>query len=574
MPVLRELIALLSAKVDQQSFHEAESRMFRLRTAVGGAVAGFATATAFGWAEQAARMDDARRVMEANGMMLDDLRVKTRGVFSDYELVTNYNRAKKFGLADAFIEMTKIADASSTMLGEKQDYMLQRITTGLAKMSPARLDELGILISRKELYKGLAADLGVSERSLSEQLKKQEIIREALEQGRATIDEVNRVGSKGGDTYDRWGNQIQRFTLGIGALVNIGVQKLQPWLERSAVAFEKFASNPEVIEFVDEVATSMKWVVRAFVAAGSVVGDFLKILLKVPGAGYILVGLLAGKLLAGLVSMTIAMHTAIPVLGGITGMFTVAAGGAANFAAALGFVWAMLAPLLATMGLGALLGLIIVAMFEEVFAVFDPEKVGLFERYVQNWDKLRDGLSTSPNVSGWVNTLRLIGQALTYVGEAMDHIVAQKWLFDLLMDARDKQESYYLGFDVRADQAKARARRADPKSEATDEQAFDFAATRARARARIEAEARLNQYMTRIDREPGTVAAEAWADRQFDFREQPVVNAPVLAPNITINLTGNADENLVEKTVRRLREELEQMNRETHEALTPRRVTP
>ncbi len=402
--IVRELLAMFSIGLNKSSADQVEremqGRMFRLNTAVGGAIAGFLTYQAGQWAENAARFEDSRRIMEATGTTLDSLREKTKGLFSDTALVQAYNKADQFGLGQYFTKMAEIADAAGRVFGESQDYMLQRITTGLAKESPMRLDELGILIKRDDLYKKYAEEVEGVNSKLTTQQRRQALINEVLRQGQTIIEKANSANSNMGARYDQLKTAVDGAQRAVGVLADVMFQAFGPALMNVLNRIRDFEKNKEAQEWVRDFTQAFVNLSQGMRPFLFLAGKMVQLFAKIPAMGYIVAGIIGTGMViafAGLIAKTQALFYATLQL---TAAEVAQVGMMRTLGLATKVLWYTYMPLIGTFAAVAIGALVFAAAMEELWAFFDDDKVGLLETYMSKWGELGTLLQLKPNDSG------------------------------------------------------------------------------------------------------------------------------------------------------------------------------
>lgn len=394
MPVLREIIALLSVRTDAKAMKDAESRIFRLKTAVGGLVAGFATQKIFDTGEMAARFQDAKAIMEANGQTLDDLRAKAKGLYSDFDLVTNYNRANAFGLGPVFGQMLKVADASSKVLGEKQNFMLDSITRGLARQSSPILDNLAIIVKKRDLNPDeIMAAQGELVKSLEMTGKNALFVGEAMRQGQKQVDAAAKAGATASDMYDRQSNAMQDAAIAAGSLANSGLKVLAPIFEKLRVGMEKLAADPQFMKTMEEIGTA---VIDVGHAIGLVLYDVWKLysaFRQIPGSGLLIWLIAINKAMTSGTVILSVLHKALPVFGLMAGQAGAAGGAVGTLASRLQLAAKANGLLAASFAKTGIVAAVMLAAIEEAFAPFDDEKMGYFEQWSGRFSELIGKLS-------------------------------------------------------------------------------------------------------------------------------------------------------------------------------------
>jgi chromosome segregation ATPase len=141
------------------------------------------------------------------GFAADDLLKKldtaARGTASDTDLMAASNRALALGVgqnATQIADLLAIARQKGKDFGESTTQAFEDITTGLGRLSPRILDNLGILLQENEIYKKYADSIGVAEGKLSDQEKRQALVNELI---RTNTDLITKNASANLDAADK-----------------------------------------------------------------------------------------------------------------------------------------------------------------------------------------------------------------------------------------------------------------------------------------------------------------------------------------------------------------------------------
>lgn len=114
---------------------------------------------------------------------LEDLQEATRGVLSNMELMTAANKAITLGLpADQFDELSAAAIRLGSSVGRGPVESIEDLVTGVGRLSPLILDNLGIQFSLTKAYEDWEKQTGKNIESLTELEKKQVAQQAAIQQ--------------------------------------------------------------------------------------------------------------------------------------------------------------------------------------------------------------------------------------------------------------------------------------------------------------------------------------------------------------------------------------------------------
>jgi len=120
---------------------------------------------------------------ESSAAMLAGLQEASRGAISEYDLMLTANRSMLLGVADSTEEMAALMDvarARSQAMGITTAQAFGDIITGIGRMSPLILDNLGIVVDQAAANEEYAKSIGTTVSKLTEQEKKQALVNAVL----------------------------------------------------------------------------------------------------------------------------------------------------------------------------------------------------------------------------------------------------------------------------------------------------------------------------------------------------------------------------------------------------------
>lgn len=120
---------------------------------------------------------------ESADVMLGKLRAASRGMITDLDLMTNANRAMMLGVttnADEMAGLLQVAATRGRALGRSTADAFTDIVTGIGRMSPLILDNLGIVTGGEKAFKDYAETLGKTADELTDVEKKQFLVNKVL----------------------------------------------------------------------------------------------------------------------------------------------------------------------------------------------------------------------------------------------------------------------------------------------------------------------------------------------------------------------------------------------------------
>ena len=210
---------------------------------------------------------------ESSGKSMDDmlsaLQRGSSGMISQRDLMQTYNKAGQLvsvtfanQLPDAMDALSKV----SASTGQDMGFMLDSLVTGVGRLSPMILDNLGILVSLEEATQRAAASFGVEASELDKaqvQAGMMEVVLEKLAANTAAMPDVSdsaaaglaRMKATAQDTKDALGLALQPALSGVmegvsdlaekflPVLIDFFEQRVAPVVAQVAEFFQIFATN-------------------------------------------------------------------------------------------------------------------------------------------------------------------------------------------------------------------------------------------------------------------------------------------------------------------------------------------
>lgn len=147
-------------------------------------------------ADAAARVEDSyRKLATEAGTSADNvltaMKEMSKGTISETDLMLSANRAMMLGVAASANEMSgllEVAIERGAALGLSSQQAFNDLVTGIGRMSPQILDNLGIVINAETAYNAYAISIGKASDSLSEAEQKQAILNAVLAEADGVLD--------------------------------------------------------------------------------------------------------------------------------------------------------------------------------------------------------------------------------------------------------------------------------------------------------------------------------------------------------------------------------------------------
>jgi len=428
--VVRELIAVFAASVDNASFNALEHRIAGLKHAIAGVAAGFLAHDLYEMGEKAARFEDARAVFVQAGGDIEKLRVQTRGLVNDFDLVKSFNFAQQFGLGAHLGDFFKIANAASKKFGMDKEQALRQVLYGVALHSGSRLKTVGINVvgQKKRIEDEYAKAHGLNAKMLTQAQVMEAYAQEAIKQGAQMIKQVGDAGDLASDRFQRAAATIKNTKLALGELVDVALVPLLDYLIPVVRGLRDFfdvlhdpdSAGPDAVETWGELADALR-TVGVFITStwrtmkGLFTSRFGKSMAELALA---VVGMnLALRAGAGpLKNMRDIAMGSTNVLNALSKAFLLEGEMAAG-AAAMNALWAA--------GLLGMLAILYV-IGEEIAAIFDPDVDGLFETWSGHWEEFTRIVidSEDPSDSPFLKGLKTSLQAIAFIADSVERAMS------------------------------------------------------------------------------------------------------------------------------------------------------
>lgn len=124
--------------------------------------------------------------------MLASLQQSSRGMISQYDLVLAANRAMLLGVADSDQELgqlMEVALARGQAMGLSATQAFNDLVTGIGRMSPMILDNLGIVTGGTKVYDDYAASIGKAADTLTDAERKQALVNTVIESSTQIVED-------------------------------------------------------------------------------------------------------------------------------------------------------------------------------------------------------------------------------------------------------------------------------------------------------------------------------------------------------------------------------------------------
>jgi len=132
-------------------------------------------------------------------------------------------------------KLAAIAQGSAVVAGMDSSAAFTRLVTGIQKMEPELLDELGITLRRNDAYKKLANELGINVLQLNDQQRQQAILNEIYRQSESVLGVYDAAMDTAGKRQGSLTRKTEEFKLIIGELL-IPIREIEIGIKEAFVA--------------------------------------------------------------------------------------------------------------------------------------------------------------------------------------------------------------------------------------------------------------------------------------------------------------------------------------------------
>lgn len=183
--------------------------------------------------------DMATNAGESGEQMLSSMQKASGGMVSNAALVGNANRAMLLEVADSSEEMAELLDVARVRgqaMGASLEESFGDVVTGIGRLSPMILDNLGIAVDLQTVYDGYAASLGRTATSLTEAEKKQALLNKVIADTQPLINSSVAAGQDMMAPFERADAAIANMKQSLGELFGPAVAVVAESIAKAAGA--------------------------------------------------------------------------------------------------------------------------------------------------------------------------------------------------------------------------------------------------------------------------------------------------------------------------------------------------
>ncbi len=211
-------------------------------TSVGGAVLELSRLAAASQTVGASFEAMASKAGAAPAQLLASLKQASAGTISEYNLMLAANKAMLLGVADSADEMgalMAVAQSRGRAMGLSVTQAFNDLVTGLGRVSPLILDNLGITVDLERVNSEYAASIGKTASALTEQERKQALVNKVMEEA-GTVDLSNVEGMA--SSFERAQASIADMKVALGELFGPAVAAVAETIARAVQGAAELAT--------------------------------------------------------------------------------------------------------------------------------------------------------------------------------------------------------------------------------------------------------------------------------------------------------------------------------------------
>jgi len=179
--------------------------------------------------------------------ILESLQQASRNTVTEYDLMLAANRAMLLGVADStdeFSTLMEIAAARGRAMGLSTTQAFNDIVTGLGRMSPLILDNLGIVVDQEKAFADYAATVKKSAKDLTDAERKQALLNQVIASSAGLLDDANvsaatYAGEGMAQLTTAWQDWRTAIGESIGPILDARYRELASFLQAGADELER-----------------------------------------------------------------------------------------------------------------------------------------------------------------------------------------------------------------------------------------------------------------------------------------------------------------------------------------------
>lgn len=220
-----------------------------LGVAAGGAAVELARSSAEAARTRTAFDNLAANAGESGNQMLEAMQRASHGMVSNADLVASANRAMLLGVASSgeqLGQLLEVASARGKAMGLSTQQAFGDLVTGIGRMSPMILDNLGIVTGGEKVFQNYAQSIGTTADKLTDAEKKQALFNAVMQSSQGLIDANSSSGEDLASKFERMDASIANAKQALGELFAPAVAAIAQSLADSVdILIEKLKEMPK-----------------------------------------------------------------------------------------------------------------------------------------------------------------------------------------------------------------------------------------------------------------------------------------------------------------------------------------
>lgn len=181
--------------------------------------------------------------------LLTSLQKASSGTIDNTELMLTANRALTLGVADSTQELEQlmeVAIARGKALGLSAQQAFSDLVTGIGRISPLILDNLGIITGGEKVFEDYARSIGKSGDALSDTERKQALVNKVIAESRDLVSANAAAGNDAAASFERVAASFQNLKTDLGELFGPAIAAFASSLATAVDATSQAISNTSV----------------------------------------------------------------------------------------------------------------------------------------------------------------------------------------------------------------------------------------------------------------------------------------------------------------------------------------
>lgn len=170
---------------------------------------------------------------QSSAQMLSAMQQASGGTIANTDLMLAANRAMSFGVADTAEEMTsliQLAMAQAAKMGIPVQQAFDDLVTGVGRLSPMILDNLGVTVSTEKAFAAYATELGKTADQLTETEKRQAFLNAMMAAAPNAAAESATAAASNASAFAKMDVSLKNFSDSLGMLLAGPMADIAEWV--------------------------------------------------------------------------------------------------------------------------------------------------------------------------------------------------------------------------------------------------------------------------------------------------------------------------------------------------------